>query len=144
MLFWIFVILLVVGLVCCVIGEKSWKYDALLGWGVVISAVSVVILTIMLVVMLSNYCTADSVVAINIERHKALTYKLESGACRDELGLLSKSVIDEIQEWNENVVAYKAKQDSFWVGIFYPNVFDQFETIDYNNYNTGKSVGDKL
>ena len=138
MLFWIFVILLVVGIVCCIIGEKSWEYDVFTVWGALISIVSGVVLILMLVVMLVNYSTADSTVAINIERHKALTYKLESGACRDEFGLLNKSVVDEIQEWNEDVVSYKAKQDSFWIGIFYPNVFDQFETIDYNKYNTGE------
>ena len=68
------------------------------------------------------------------ETHKALTYKLESGACRDELGLLSKSVIDEIQDWNESIVRKKNFQKDFWIGIFYPNIYDEFETIDYTKY----------
>lgn len=138
MLFWIVVILLVVGIVCCIIGSQSWKLDTLEFTGVIISIISVVVLICMIVVIIINYSVADPMVASNMERYQALTYKLESGVCRDELGLLSKSVIDEIQEWNEEVVSYKVKQDNFWVGIFYPNVFDQFETIDYNNYNTGK------
>ena len=142
MLFWIVVILLVVGIVCLNVGINSYDLDWLELIGIVMTAACVVTVTIMLCIIFANHTTADSMVALNTERHKALTYKLESGACGDEFGLLSKSVIDEIQDWNEDVVSYKAIQDSFWVGIFYPNVFDQFETIDYNEYNTGKAVGD--
>ena len=25
--------------------------------------------------------------------------------------------------------------ENFWVGIFYPNVYDEFKTIDYENYS---------
>ena len=31
---------------------------------------------------------------------------------------------------------YQNIQNDFWVGIFYPNVFDQFETIDYEKFAT--------
>jgi len=47
---------------------------------------------------------------------------------------LNKEVIDEIQDWNENITYYKNIQKDFWVGIFVPNVYDQFETIDYTKY----------
>ena len=59
------------------------------------------------------------------------TYKIESNSCRDEFGLLSKELIDEVQEWNQDVRYYQKIQRNFWVGIFYPNVYDEFETIDF-------------
>lgn len=68
------------------------------------------------------------------ERYNAIIYKVESGACRDEFGLLNKKVIDEIQDWNESVTYNKNIQEDFWVGIFIPNVYDQFEIIDYTKY----------
>jgi anaerobic ribonucleoside-triphosphate reductase len=55
--------------------------------------------------------------------------------CRDEFGFLGKEIIDEVQNWNEDIRYYKAAQDDFWVGIFHPNVYDEFETIDYDTYN---------
>ena len=72
---------------------------------------------------------------MNRECYNALTYKMESTTCRDEFGFLSKEVIDEVQEWNQDVKYIQAAQDDFWVGIFHPNVFDEFETIDYESYN---------
>ena len=68
------------------------------------------------------------------ETFDAITYKVESGACRDEFGLLNKEVIDEIQSWNESIIYNQKMQNDFWVGVFYPNVYDQFETIDYEKY----------
>lgn len=70
----------------------------------------------------------------NDERYKALTYKVESRACRDELGLLSKEVIDEVQAWNEAVVRNKTLQNDFWIGVFIPDIYDDLKTIDYELY----------
>ena len=88
----------------------------------------------MIIVFACNYIGVNAQVESNKERYNAITYKVESGACRDEFGLLNKEVIDEIQDWNEDVIYYKNIQKDFWVGIFIPNVYDQFETIDYTKY----------
>ena len=36
----------------------------------------------------------------------------------------------KIREWNEDLAYYQNAQDNFWFGIYYPNVFDQFEFIE--------------
>ena len=35
--------------------------------------------------------------------------------------------MDEIRKWNENLAYHKEIQCDFWVGIYYPNVYDNFE-----------------
>lgn len=135
MIFWIFVILMVVGLYMVVISNKIYS-DGLEISGGLLAIASGVVALILLVVIVVNNVSAPSMVAENHEKYKALTYKLESGACRDEFGLLNKEIIDEIQEWNEDVAYYQVAQDNFWIGILYPNVYDQFKTIDYTKYNT--------
>ena len=82
-----------------------------------------------------EYTTIDPYLEANREIYKAITYKVENDAYKDELGLLSKDVIDEIQEWNKDVRFYQNIQDNFWVGIYYPNVFDEFQIIDYESYS---------
>ena len=42
-----------------------------------------------------------------------------------------QEIIDEIQEWNADVRFYQRIQDDFWLGIYFPNVYDEFTTIDY-------------
>lgn len=146
MLFWIMFIILLIGIGMIVIGDKYWEKEThrflyyhgegIKYTGVTITIISVVIIILMLIGICEGQITSKASAAKYEETYKALTYKLESGACRDELGLLSKSVIDEIQTWNEDVVSNQKMQNNFWVGIFYPDIYDNFKTIDYTHYKT--------
>lgn len=147
MLFWLCFIVLIVGIGLITVGNMEW-FDAknkltkflyqndyaiqTSGW--ITAVVSGIIMVIMIIAIACNYIGVNARVEKNKEQYNAITYKVESGACRDEFGLLNKEVIDEIQDWNENITYYKNFQKDFWVGIFVPNVYDQFETIDYTKY----------
>ena len=133
MIFWLCVLIMVVGIVLWIIGSKEyidWAWTSGLAFAIFFG-ITVIIMSLCLI---ANYSSVDAEIAENEERYEAITYKLESGACRDEFGLLSKEIIDEIQEWNEEVVYQQNMQDNFWVGIFYTDVFSRFKTIDYNTY----------
>ena len=130
MLFWLFVILFAIGMIL----YKVFEFKFLGDFGLLISVLSGLAVIISLFVIIGEYTTIDSYLEKDREQYKAITYKIESDACRDEFGLLNKEVIDEIQEWNKNVRFYQNIQNSFWLGIYYPNVFDEFETIDYESF----------
>ena len=130
MLFWLFIILFVVGIIL----HKVFEFEFLDDFGYVISIISGLAVIISLFLIIGEYTTMDSYLEKTREQYKAITYKIESNACRDEFGLLNKEVIDEIQEWNKDVRFYQNIQDNFWLGIYYPNVFDEFETIDYESF----------
>lgn len=149
MLFWLCLIVLIIGIGLVIVGKMEWfdtrnenklrKFlyqndDTIKSFGWVTVAISGFIIVIMIVFFACSYIGVNAQVGKNKERYNAITYKVESGACRDEFGLLNKEVIDEIQDWNEYVTYYKNFQKDFWVGIFVPNVYDQFETIDYTKY----------
>ena len=145
MLFWLFVIIGLIGIGLIVVGNTNWDslkhhflwyYDEeIKGTGTVIMIIAIFAIVISLFFISGNCIGVEASIARCNEQYEALTYKMESGACRDEFGLLSKEVIDEIQDWNEDVVFRQNIQDDFWLGIYYPNVFDQFNTIDYESYN---------
>ena len=127
MLFWSFVILFVVGIILYNVFEFELS-------GELVSTLSGLAIIISLFLIIGEYTTMDSYLEKTREQYKAITYKIESDSCRDEFGLLNKEVIDEIQEWNKDVRFYQNIQDNFWLGIYYPNVFDEFETIDYESF----------
>ena len=135
MILWLCVIIAVVGAIMSAVANKEDWFGAEMFCGIV-SLLSGTVVIIMIVCLCVTYSTVDANIAKNEELYKAITYKVESGACRDEFGLLSKEVIDEIQEWNKDVLYNQSVQDNFWIGIFYPNVFDRFKTIDYERYNS--------
>ena len=128
MLFWSFIILFVVGIIL----YKVFEFELL---GELVTAISGFAVIISLFLIIGEYTTMDSYLEKSREQYKAITYKIESDTCRDEFGLLNKEVIDEIQEWNEDVVFNQSIQDNFWVGIYFPNVFDEFKTIDYEDFD---------
>lgn len=144
MIFWIIFIVLTIGIGLIIIGTRNWDsnkhhwlwyYDSeLTTAGVITTAFTTLVLVIMSLCILESHWGSEAEFAVLRERENALVYKVESGACRDDFGLLNKSVIDEIQEWNETIVKNKKLQNNFWLGIFYPDIYDEFETIDYTKY----------
>ena len=42
-------------------------------------------------------------------------------------------IIEDIVEWNEDVKFGKEFQHDKWIGIYIPNIYDDFEEIDVNN-----------
>lgn len=134
MIFWITLVLLI-----AVLGFSVWKngndfFEMSLAELMVIFilVISLIAETIMIGV---GHMGVEAQVLKNKERHKAIIYKIENGIYEDDFGILTPNGIREVQEWNEDVVFYQSIQDDFWVGIFFPNVYDQFETIDYTKYN---------
>lgn len=103
--------------------------------GAIVAIASAMMVFMMLGMMLKNYINANVEAAQLHERYNAIVYKIESDSCRDEFGLLNKEIINEIQKWNENIAYYQAKNDNFWIGIVYPDIYDQFQTIDYTEFD---------
>ena len=130
MLFWLFIILFIIGIIL----YKIFEFEFLGDFGYAIIIISGLSIIISLFLIIGQYTTMNAYLEKTREQYKAITYKIESDSCRDEFGLLNKEVIDEIQEWNKDVRFYHNIQDNFWLGIYYPNVFDEFETIDYKSF----------
>ena len=135
MLFWLFVILFVIGVACIVSGwwmYENTKYDTewlkMLGWVIaIVAAIAVIICT---AIMISSYAGVDAKVAENHEINKSLTYQLQNDLYDNDNDLGKKELYNQIQEWNMDLAYYQNIQDNFWLGIFYPDVFDQFEFIE--------------
>lgn len=148
MIFWLSIIIFSVGVVILIanrIGEYlSYKYEYsnvsgfILSFGVVISFIGVVWFLVAGLILLLTQTNITATRQANAEKYKALTYKPESDACRDQFGLLNKEIIDEVQRWNVKVAYYKAMEDNFWVGIYYPDVYGDLGTIDYETYEGGQ------
>lgn len=137
MLFWLFVIVLVIGIACIIVGHLMYEYsqydtDWLRLLGIIITVVMSIVVISCGIALMVEYSTADATVELNKQRYESLTYQLENNLYDNDNDLGKKELYDEIREWNEDLAYYKEIQDDFWLGIFLPNVFDQFEFIEYN------------
>lgn len=150
MIFWIFVILTVIGIAVMVVTSTlsdKYSFQNEHNKNIVdfayhndeniyficgtVAAASGIIAAIMLCFIIPIQISADGVRAKNEQRYNALIYKAQTESIRDEFGIVNKEYIDEVQSWNEDVAKYQTYSDSFWIGIFYPKrAFDGFETIN--------------
>lgn len=152
MIFWLMIMLLVVGIVLLVLGYKDWSdyrhcddkkslkerlgnylyYNdesvVVVGW--IVTIIFAIVCGIMLICICDAHAGVEGKRLQMQETYKALNFKAQSECARDEFGLLNKEIIDEIQSWNEDIVYKKVMQDNFWVGIFYADIYDTLETID--------------
>ena len=115
---------------------KRWYYKIDDIWDtidialIVTTVVLAVIVGIMLIILLVNYGTADGFVVANEQRYESLVYQLENDVYENDNDLGKKELYDSIQEWNEDLAVGKTYERSFWWGIFYPNVYEQFDFIE--------------
>lgn len=133
MIFWIFVIALVIGIILFALSDNcSFFYS----WDLFAIAdiyISIIVIAIMGIIIATTHVTANGEKLANEQRYDSLIYKAGTESIRDEFGIANKEYIDEVQAWNEDVIKYKEWQRDFWIGIFIPNIYDDFETIDLEN-----------
>ena len=101
--------------------------------GVLMAICGTLFSAILLIGILIVQVSAPMVRAQIDEEHKAIMYEIE--VCRDDFGLLSKDVIDEIAEWNQEIIEYKYYQNNPFFGkLMYPDVYGDKDIIDYKIY----------
>ena len=135
MLFWLFVIVLVVGVACIVLGNlvcdntKYYNDDWLRFTGIVIVIAAALAILISGIVMIESYGYVDAKIAQNNKRYESLTYQLENNLYDNDNDLGKYDLYNQVREWNEELAKGKANQYNFWYGIFYPNIYDNFDYI---------------
>ena len=128
MIFWLVVLSLVVSLGLAVYVEK--RFGDYSGLFLVIAFLSFLVSIIMLVVIIVDNTNVDAYVSENQMRYEMLVYQYENDIYDNDNDLGKRDLMEDIQKWNEDLAYHRKAQDDFWVGIFYPNVYDQFEFIE--------------
>ena len=123
MLFWIFVIISIAGLVLVF----AFDLDNL---GVTISAIGIFGIIASVVILAINYIGIDGYIARMNTRYETLIYQYENDIYDNDNDLGKRELMVDIQNWNEDLSSGREDQRDFWIGIFVPNIYDQFEFIE--------------
>ena len=128
MLFWLVVLSIVVCLGLAIYLEK--RFCDYSGPFLVIAIISFIVAIIMLIAIIVENTNVDAYVAENQMRYEMLVYQYENDIYDNDNDLGKRDLMKDIQKWNEDLAYHRKAQDDFWVGIFHPNVYDQFEFIE--------------
>lgn len=124
MIFWIVVILMVIAIALGFIFDDWFEI-----W-VGISSFSFVVAAIMLIVLISNNVGSDAKIAKYQARYDSLVYQYENDIYDNDNDLGKRDLMEDIEAWNTDLAYRKQIQRNFWVGIFYPNIYDYFDFIE--------------
>ena len=126
MLFFIFIALFAISVLAVIYTDEmsGWHFFATIA-----VALTFIALFISTIELTSVYIGADASVAKWETQYESLTYQLENNLYDNDNDIGKKELMDEIHEWNGNLAYCKKIQRNFWVGIYYPNVYDNFEFI---------------
>ena len=122
MLFWTFVIIIIAGFVL-------FTYD-LENLGIAISVIGIFGIIASVVILAINYIGIDGYIAQMNTRYETLVYQYENDIYDNDNDLGKRELMEDIQRWNEDLAANQKNQHDFWIGIYIPDIYDQFEFIE--------------
>ena len=70
--------------------------------------------------------------------NKTVIETLENDIYDNENDISKEGLYNQIQDWNAEIARGKAMQHDIWVGVFVPNIYDQFELIELEALKDGK------
>lgn len=128
MLFWIFVGIFVVALVMVIV---CYYLDCDVGVGLteILTVISGIAIVVSIAIMSNRYIHADADVAKYQKRYESLTYQYENDFYNNDNDVGKYELVSQIEYWNTDLAYRKTIQRDFWLGIYYPNIYDQFEFI---------------
>jgi hypothetical protein len=127
MLFLIFVAILIAGIIWVSCDAKYWRYEEGKWGSIVLGALAV---AISIFIMCTNYIGADAYVDRMNTRYDTLIYQYENNIYDNDNDLGKRELMVDIQSWNEDLAFKQKLQDDFWVGIYIPDIYDQFKPIE--------------
>ena len=129
MVFWLVVAALVISIIVIMFKDKiNDDYYIVVDVSEVISVVLGVVILFMTVAICIGNFGADAKAAKYKERYDSLVCQYENEIYCDDNVVYD--LLTDIREYNEDLVYHQEIQDDFWIGIFYPNIFDQFKLIE--------------
>lgn len=87
-------------------------------------------MSISAIILAFNYIGASASIASWEAQYESLTYQLDNCLYDNDNDIGKKELMNQIQDWNTDLAYRKTIQRNFWVGIYYPNVYDEFEFIN--------------
>lgn len=94
---------------------------AIIGW---------IVFLIMCVIAIVANVGAKGNIAANEQLYTSLVYQLEHDLYDNDNDIGKRELYEKVTKWNSDLACGKAMQHDLWVGIFYPDIYDNFEFIE--------------
>lgn len=122
----IFVVLIVIIITSFIVTVKS-RNDSL----AIIPGVSLVILIILAIMAIPPTIMYSGDMEANKKLYESLTYQLENNIYDSGNNIDKAELYEKITDWNTDLARGKAMTHNIWVGVFWSDVYDEFDFIEF-------------
>ena len=128
MLFWIFVMLLIVGIVLWFVGCAEDIFGVVIA-GVFATVIGAIVVLASVGIIAQEEIEAGAKIEGYKARYESLVYQYENDLYENDNDVGKRELIADIESWNSDLAYRKAMQHNFWVGIYWADIYDEFEFI---------------
>lgn len=107
--------------------------DALEGLIDIINFIFCFLLIASLIIMFILHIGASANIKETKEEYKNLCWQVNKVKYDYRISLGEQRILEQVKEWNEDLAYNQNIQKDFWLGCYFPNIYDQFEFIEYDN-----------
>lgn len=129
MIFFVTLILLVIAVIVCIIADNEcWM---MLDMFAFVCSIILLIASIIMgvVIICENTCVSGKVASLH-QRYEVLQYQIDNDTYDNDNDVGKKELYEKVQNWNEDLAFGREAQNNFWIGIFYPDIYDEFDFIE--------------
>ena len=127
MLLFLFVIMVLVGILMIAV---SSRYDIMELVGGIAVGLGLIGTVCCVLVVGINHMGVDATVAKLNTRYDNIMFQYWNDIYENDNDVGKRELYADIQKWNEELAYNQEIQDDLWVGIFIPDIYDQFEFIE--------------
>ena len=135
MLFILTLFLMIVSIAILLLDDYiGWKFEIVPFVSLGVASISAIAaFSMMMILIVTNISIRGNVPAMRVQ-YESLVYLYENNLYENDNDVGKKELMDQIQEWNEEIANGKTYQRDFWLGIFVPNVYDEFDFIEVESH----------
>jgi len=104
--------------------------DILEGFGIVFSILFFSAFIVSVAAIPFCHIGIDGKIASYEARYESLVYQYENDIYDNDNDIGKRDLMEDIEAWNTELASKKTNHDDLWIGIYIPNIYDQFEFIE--------------
>lgn len=129
MLITVFFMVLVIGMIGMTISEKKAKLLWIGFTSMLITLVCSLALIASGAIIFINQLGKNGDIAAMQSKYDSLTYQYANEIYSSN-DIAKRDLMADIEKWNTDLARNKKNQHDFWIGVFIPDIYDQFEFIE--------------
>lgn len=140
--------LLIIGVLGLIVYDNDWfKYEWANWTMLIIGSIATIIAALGIIgsgiAFSVNYLGIEGKIEKYNKHYESLVFQVEHNLYKDDITEnATRELVKEVQEWNCDLVKNKVNQYDSWIGIYIPDIYDQFEFIQLNGLLKGEENND--